>query len=223
MLTLRQKLILRTIVEQYIKEPQPIASGFLVNKIKPEISSATVRNEMVALEEAGYIQQPHTSAGRIPTAKAYQLYVDELLQEKKKQSDQLQIEKVESKADMKDLARKMSKTLNEAVVVAFEDDGYYYTGISSLFGKPEFEDKELILSMSEMMDHMDSVMDQLFDEIDEFGVLIGRDNPFGASCSVVISPVEVQKKRALMAVLGPMRMDYRKNISLIDEIRKLMI
>ncbi|MBI5077579.1 hypothetical protein HZB94_04335 [Candidatus Falkowbacteria bacterium] len=77
MLTERQKKILHLIIESYIKEAQPISSGFLAKKIGGQISPATIRNEMLELERARYIEQPHTSAGRIPTGKAYQWLVEE--------------------------------------------------------------------------------------------------------------------------------------------------
>ena len=79
-LTDRQKLILAAIVEQYAEVASPVGSVTLAKLFK--VSSATIRNEMVALERAGYIKQPHTSAGRVPTDKGYRLYVNTLEQGK---------------------------------------------------------------------------------------------------------------------------------------------
>lgn len=78
-LTERQKLILKAIIQEYVTNIEPISSKLLNDKYKLGISSATIRNEMAALEKLDYLNHPHTSAGRIPTAKGYRLYVDSLL------------------------------------------------------------------------------------------------------------------------------------------------
>ena len=77
----RQKQVLRGIVCHYIHTASPVGSGHLMNGYGLNCSSATIRNDMVALEEMGYIQQPHTSAGRVPTDKGYRYYVDHLMVE----------------------------------------------------------------------------------------------------------------------------------------------
>jgi heat-inducible transcriptional repressor len=76
--TARQRSILMTIVERYIDTGEPVGSGTIAAAIGSSVSSATVRNEMVALADAGLLEQPHTSAGRVPTARAFKLYVDRL-------------------------------------------------------------------------------------------------------------------------------------------------
>lgn len=79
MLTEREKIILKAIVEEYINTGEPISSKVVASKYCPYVSSATVRNEMGVLEEMGYITQPHPSAGRIPSPKGYKYYVENML------------------------------------------------------------------------------------------------------------------------------------------------
>lgn len=79
-LTERQKLLLGLIVQEYVETAQPVSSKRLVEKYNLEFSSATVRNEMAALDEAGLIRQPHTSAGRVPTEEGYRLFVGGIMQ-----------------------------------------------------------------------------------------------------------------------------------------------
>jgi len=74
MLDERKAAILRAVVEEYIETAQPVGSGSVAPQVKA--SSATVRNDMVLLEQEGYLRQPHTSAGRIPTDKGYRFFVD---------------------------------------------------------------------------------------------------------------------------------------------------
>lgn len=75
----RKKLILRAIIDDYIELGEPVGSRTLSKKHLKDISSATIRNEMADLEELGFLKQPHTSAGRIPSAYGYRLYVDQLM------------------------------------------------------------------------------------------------------------------------------------------------
>ena len=77
----RKDRILRAIIDDYIQTALPVGSRTISRKYETNLSSATIRNEMSDLEELGYLDQPHISAGRVPSVKAYRLYVDELLEE----------------------------------------------------------------------------------------------------------------------------------------------
>ena len=81
MLDERKKRILQAIVDEYINTAEPVSSGAIVQKYNLDCSSATIRNEMVELEKGGYLDKPHTSSGRVPSAQGYRFYVDELLKE----------------------------------------------------------------------------------------------------------------------------------------------
>ena len=74
----RKDILLEQIINEYIKTGTPVGSAYLAGKNGLKVSSATIRNEMVLLEKEGYLRQPHTSAGRVPTEKAYKLYLKNL-------------------------------------------------------------------------------------------------------------------------------------------------
>ena len=78
-LSARKLRILQAIIDDYIRSAEPVGSRTLAKKYELGISSATIRNEMSDLEEMGFLEQPHTSAGRVPSDKAYRLYVDKLM------------------------------------------------------------------------------------------------------------------------------------------------
>lgn len=78
----RKRKILKAIIQTYLETGEPVGSRTISKYTDLNLSSATIRNEMSDLEEMGYILQPHTSAGRIPSDKGYRLYVDELMREK---------------------------------------------------------------------------------------------------------------------------------------------
>ena len=81
MLDERKKKILQAVIDEYIQSAEPVSSGSIAGKYSLNYSSATIRNEMADLEKEGYLDKPHTSSGRVPSALGYRLYVDELLKE----------------------------------------------------------------------------------------------------------------------------------------------
>ena len=86
-LTARKKQILKVVTERYIDAAEPVGSKFIAQAMGGSVSSATIRNELADLVEMGYLEQPHTSAGRVPSPKGYRLYVNELM-ERRAVSDQ---------------------------------------------------------------------------------------------------------------------------------------
>lgn len=116
MLDERKRKILKEIVDEYIETAEPVSSAIIVEKYENNISSATVRNDMAELEKAGYLEKTHTSSGRIPSAKGYRLYVDELLK-----YDNISLEeikyiqgKLENKANgIEELTKIATTTLSE--------------------------------------------------------------------------------------------------------------
>ena len=116
MLDERKRKILKEIVDEYIESAEPVSSAVIVEKYEQDISSATVRNDMAELEKAGYLEKPHTSAGRIPSAKGYRLYVDELLKYDNISIEEVKYiqEKLETKANgLEELIRIATTTLSE--------------------------------------------------------------------------------------------------------------
>ena len=110
----RKKKILQAIVEEYIDTAEPVSSGNLVSALS--CSSATIRNEMAELEQIGFLEKPHTSAGRVPSQKGYRYYVDELLREDSLSRKEIEIIKrrLETKVNaLEDLARIATTTLSE--------------------------------------------------------------------------------------------------------------
>lgn len=116
MLNDRKKRILQAIVEEYIETAEPVSSNTIVNKYEMDFSSATIRNEMAELESIGYLDKPHTSAGRVPSAKGYRFYVDELLKDDNISLEEIKYiqSKLETKVNaIEDLTKIATTTLSE--------------------------------------------------------------------------------------------------------------
>ncbi|MFA6322642.1 MAG: hypothetical protein WCX71_04165 [Candidatus Buchananbacteria bacterium] len=226
----RQKSLLKTIVSQYIKTAEPISSKLIAEAGRFDLSSATIRNEMAELEDQGYIFHPHTSAGRMPTEKGYKFYIENfLLESKLAKKDQEVIEKTLKYFSgteiqvLKDLARQISELCHNAVFIAFSDRDFYYTGLSNLFSQPEFFEHQLIHHITKVIDHLDEVMGQIYQEIDqEVKISIGSENPFARDCSSVIARYQNKNNTGLLGIIGPTRMDYQNNFSLIKCSQELI-
>ena len=112
----RKKRILQAIIEEYINTAEPVSSASIVNKYGLGLSSATIRNEMADLEKVGFIEKTHTSSGRVPSAKGYRLYVDELLNDKN--INLAEIKYIQSKLmdkvnEIEDLTKIATSTISE--------------------------------------------------------------------------------------------------------------
>ncbi|MFA5021527.1 MAG: hypothetical protein WC508_00385 [Patescibacteria group bacterium] len=219
----RQQDLLQIIISQYIKTAQPVSSNFITQAGSFDLSSATIRNEMADLEDQGYIYHPHTSAGRVPTEKGYQFFVSNFLSDSKlskKQQEFLdklvgQYKTFEPLA-LKELAKGISEFCNGAVFVAFSDNDFYYTGISNLFSQPEFAEQKVVYNLSRVIDHLDLVINKIFDDIDsQVEVLVGSQNRFAKDCSSIMTKYQAKNGSGLLGILGPLRMDYQNNFSLI--------
>lgn len=112
----RKKKILQAIVDEYVETAEPVSSGVLCDKHGIDYSSATIRNEMAELEKEGYLSKVHTSSGRVPSAKGYRLYVNELLKEQNLSLEETKFIKsqLENKVDeIEELTKITTNTLSE--------------------------------------------------------------------------------------------------------------
>ena len=103
--------ILQAVVRNYLESGEPVGSRTISKYTDLNLSSATIRNEMADLEEMGYIIQPHTSAGRIPTDKGYRLYVDCMLDEKEKELDEIKGVLLQKEEKLDDMLKQAAKVL----------------------------------------------------------------------------------------------------------------
>ena len=223
----RTELILKTIIKEHIKTAQPVGSEGLVDKYNLDISSATVRNEMAELEELGFIAQPHTSAGRIPTEKAYNFYLENLSEERLSEAEVKVFEKLLAEKDeenFKQAAKAMAKISQTAIFWAFHKHDLYYTGISNLLHQPEFRETNLIYDISEVIDRVDEIIGSIFNDL-KYGpqILIGSKNPFGAYCGTVVAKYKLGDNIGLVGILGPVRMNYEKNLALVKFINNILM
>jgi len=226
MISVRKKFILETIIKEHVKTAAPVSSGCLVEKYQLGISPATVRNEMMELEEQDYIYQPHTSAGRVPTEKAYELFSGILVSSGKSGRLQAVEEKTleqlfnREEAAYKQTAKAIAEMSHEAVFWAFHKNDLYYTGLANLFVQPEFRQLEIVSDVSGIIDRLEDIIDENFESfLPGEQILVGSKNPFGNFLSAVMVKYTDNKQTGIFGILGPMRMNYDRNLALIRFIK----
>ncbi|MFA6994919.1 MAG: hypothetical protein WC249_00725 [Patescibacteria group bacterium] len=226
MISERKKFLLFTLIKEYVKTAQPVSSGGLVDKYKLDVSPATVRNEMMELEDEGYIYQPHTSAGRVPTEIAYELFLIDLKENhKNKELKELELKNLErifkrEEAAYKQTAKTIAELSSAAVFWAFHKNDLYYTGLANLFAHPEFKQVDAVCDVSEVIDRLDEIIDDVFEKlVDGQQVLVGTKNPFGNFLSTVLVKYKNNNQSAIFGIIGPMRMDYGHNLALVEFIK----
>ncbi len=230
MLEPRQEAILKCVVDEYIRTASPVGSKVVSERYGLSVSPATIRNDMAVLEEEGFVAQPHTSAGRVPTEKAYVYYLQHFVEGRHADAkpDRKVREAVRDVDDdengVRDLARTLVDLSGEMALVAVDPRQSYYAGVANLFDKPDFGDLSVVRELSRFLDRFDDVMGEVFDRVaNEPQVLIGSDNPFGKDMSAVMVKCRLPNGQiGILGLIGPMRMDYERNIGLMGDIRDIL-
>ncbi len=242
MLTKRQGKLLNILIEEYIKEPEPVSSKALVKSGSFSLSSATIRHEMNELEKAGYLTHLHTSSGRVPTTKAYRLYVDNLMADPaiyvpeatKKKIHKAITDAGNNPEELNRVVANIISVLSDNIVVTnVKDSDYFYkTGLSSLFEFPEFREFNRVFNVASVFDHFETMFNRMESEFFEFDknditILIGDENQIKniKEETVILARYPLPgRKTGTMTIIGPMRMNYEKNIGLakyiVDEFKE---
>lgn len=231
----RQKRLLFALIEEYVKNKIPVSSSLLAKRGYFDLSSATLRSEMQELEDLGLLEQPHTSAGRIPSDAGYRLFVNEFFNGSSFSAGKTCLpvgrrspvlaENPKTPADIVKSLAKQAKGLaifHDAVLHDF-----FQSGFPEFFANPEFEDSRNIVSFGKFFEKLESEFDELFAEIegDSPQVFIGRELPMkeAENFSLIVTRCDFGGERSgIFALLGPKRMDYRRNWRLLNDLIRLL-
>lgn len=231
----RQRNILSAIVELYTKSALPVGSEALLGHSGLSVSSATVRNDMAALEEEGFLYQPHISSGRIPTDKGYRFYIEHGMKEEflsKAEEAHLKKELLVLEMRHARLARTTAKLLSAlsgslAVSGVVNRDEFYDFGMKELMEEPEFQELDEVCRLVEALDSIDEKLDSILSRVrdGETKIFVGAENPIAeiSNCSMMVSPYRnAEGDRSFLAIIGPKRMRYAKNKSLLEYMKKIL-
>ncbi|MBP9738923.1 transcriptional regulator [Candidatus Saccharibacteria bacterium] len=226
-MTDRQAKLLTVIIEQYAEVATPVGSVLLAKLFG--VSSATIRNEMAELERLGYIAQPHTSAGRIPTDKGYRFFVNNI-----NESHLDTIEPAETRntraiatrvADSGGPSQAIKSAVDSLVQLTHNlglatiGNQLYVAGYSNLFGQPEFLDPLQSREVARLLDNLEPWLREVAPN-EALNVYIGAENPIGRSAgvSLIISRYRSPySDHSYIGVLGPTRQSYRSVMGLVEQ------
>ncbi len=230
-LTVRQGKILNRIVQEYIELAQPISSQLLERKYDFGICPATIRIEMQKLTKGGFLYQPHTSAGRIPTDKGYRFFVDNLFE---KGFDGLGffddfeledwVERIDDAIKFIQFLTKNLALFSQALTLSYleKEKIFLKEGWEKVLKEPEFEEKEYLIDFTKFLEDLEKEIESLVVN-SGIKIYIGEENPlksarnFSIISSRVLLPTD---SRVIISLLGPKRMAYYRNISLINSLVK---
>ena len=225
-MTERQKQILSAIIEQHAEIAAPIGSVMLAKLFG--VSSATIRSEMVRLEEMGLIAQPHTSAGRVPTDAGYRFYVNMLNETPTEnllpgfdRSARAIEARVSTQSDHADRAIRSAVDslvdLTHNLGIATIGDELYMNGIGNLFSQPEFASANHTQSVARLLDNLEPWLREAAPN-EPLNVYIGAENPIGktSGVSLIISRYRSPySDRSYIGVIGSTRQSYDKVMRLV--------
>lgn len=224
-MTERQRLILAAIIEQHAEIAAPVGSVMLAKLFN--VSSATIRSEMAKLEEMGFIVQPHTSAGRIPTDTGYRFYVNSLNEvhagtpQLPDRSARAIEARVNTHGDRADRAIRSAVDslvdLTQNLGLATIGDELYMSGIGNLFSQPEFLQGNHAQAVARLLDNLEPWLREAAPN-EPLNVYIGSENPIGKSsgATLIISRFRSPySDNSYIGVLGPTRQSYDKVMRLV--------
>lgn len=226
-MTDRQAQILRAIVEQYAEVASPVGSSLMAKVFG--VSSATIRAEMAELERLGFIHQPHTSAGRIPTDKGYRYYVNSLSESSNVPSERRAERALTARVESGGLPERTIRNAVDTLVELTHNLGLatignqlYMSGLSNLFGQPEFIGGAQVQQVARLLDNLEPWLREASPN-EPLSVYIGAENPIGrsANVSLIISRFRSPySDHSYIGVLGPTRQQYRDVMSLVARAGK---
>lgn len=224
-MTERQQKVLSAIVEQYAEVASPVGSNLMAKLFN--VSSATIRAEMAELERLGFIAQPHTSAGRVPTDKGYRFYVNHLsdtgesgLIQPERRGERALATRVQQAGAPERTIRNAVDTLVELthnLGLATISNQLYMSGLSNLFGQPEFINSVQVQQVASLLDNLEPWLREAAPN-EPLSVYIGGENPIGrtAGCTLIIGRFRSPfSDNSYIGTLGPTRQSYREVMHLV--------
>ena len=231
-ITERQAKILAAIVREYADNAEPVGSEEINAKYNFNVSPATIRNEMSALEKMGYIEQPHTSAGRVPTDFGYRYFVNELMKRFEislKEQNALKQQLLQLQNQNQETGRNIAKLLaqrTDQAAFALLPEETSVAGFANIISNPN-ADQETIAEVAQFIDDIDQHAQRMLGNFlaSRPAALIGSEHhlPQISNYSMVVSEVHFANgKKGIIGIVGPKSMRYDKNISMVEYIAKLL-
>lgn len=233
-LTSRQTQILKSLIDEYIGTADAVGSLALEKKYNLGISPATIRNEMVNLTSLGYLKQPHTSSGRVPTPKAMKFYISQLMEEKEMSlADEVKAKEEvwDSRNDfdklMEDATESLADKTHSLAVAATDSGAVWRAGYPNIFDSPELNNLEVCRNVFSLLEETSRLHELLFERLTGLSlveVLFGEELgwPFFEPVGVIATRFQVGNTSGAIGVIGPFGSNYSALIPTVKYYKKLI-
>lgn len=230
----RKQKILQAIVEKFIETSLPIGSKLIYEEYDLDVSPATIRNDMAVLEQEGFIMQPHTSAGRVPTSRAYRLFVDQLKlnlsvmnrarRDLELATQEFYLNKAKEKThEMVTILSSVTRSVCFATIPG--TDRLFFMGLSNVLRQPEFRADPTLAT--DVIEALEFRFKEILTELKvgtEPAIFIGEENilPEIQSCSLIVQRYTYKGFEGMMGILGSTGMNYAYNLAALKSAIDLL-
>lgn len=233
-LTSRQTLLLKSLIDEYLSTAEPVGSLVLEKKYNLGVSPATLRNEMVTLTNMGYLKQPHTSAGRVPTPVAMKFYISQLMDEKAmsltdevRAKENIRVAQTNVDRLMNEVTHMLAENTGALAVASTEEGSIWSHGFSHVFESPEFFDHHVCQSVFSMIEEVNGLHELFFHKLTgltPIEVLFGEElgYAFFEPVGIVASRFQANGREYALGVIGPFRLNYARVIPTVRYYGELM-
>ncbi len=228
----RQNKVLEAVVKYHTESALPVSSSQIARELG--LSSATIRNVMFELEKEGYLKQPYTSAGRIPTDLGYRRYVDNMRYSARRFSYRNISSKIKQFISRKKFFEEVIEGVSSAIsqitrytgLALSPNNKLYFGGTYHMLEQPEFSELEAVRDFLKVLEEKNELVQIMNQDLETKGttVHIGRENIFDElkECTIITSTYRFRKRVCgNIGVIGPMRMSYEKIVPLVETLAEM--
>ena len=224
----RENKVLEAIVKAHIDSAYPVGSKHIAQILG--LSSATIRSVMFELEKAGFIMQPYTSAGRVPTDLGYRRYVDCIMfANELSESDDALFLRLRQLVNRKKLLEEVIEEISSAIsritkytgIALAPNNKLYFDGTYHMLEQPEFSEQGTAREFLRAIEEKEELMRIMNEDLEEAGTIIriGRENTFSGlrGCTIITSTYKIKNRASgNIGIIGPMRMRYEEVVPAIE-------
>jgi transcriptional regulator of heat shock response len=209
--------LLSIVIDTYIKKGDPVGSKFLHSLELTDYAPSTLRKYLNQLEQEWLVYQPYNSSGRLPTVEWLSMYIEEALIEKQSESFDVAFDEDYARHGLRYIIETLGKVADGAVVGFLRNDEYFFLGINNLLQNTHMDDMETtkyIVQYIEDKKIVESLDGKMMKKNQVYYTFIQSDEHV---ISVVYAKIHVNGYDSVIAMIGPMRSDYKKNVQLLKK------
>lgn len=227
----RKNRVLEAIIKVHISSALPVGSKYIARILN--LSSATIRNVMFDLEKQGYVRQPYTSAGRVPTDLGYRRYVDSMMHVRYLPADDITLrmrQYINRKRFFEEVIEATSHAISEITnytgIALSPGNKFYFDGTYHMLEQPEFRKASMARDFLKVIEERDELLRIMSEDLEASGtrIRIGRENIFEElqECTIITSTYRFKKHiSGNIGIIGPMRMRYEEIVPVVERLAEM--